>query len=362
MIQGRIIIYRVFDIGDDVEFEKIQKSFQLENAPQRFRLATSSRAMIINNAPLALQIEESQLDVLGTPLRVEVSAKVWHFGALSISLHLHIPEDFTWDQLVDASVFLETDPRLQQKAESYCKQIIQKFDPSRIDKMSWETFEDYMLFFFRNLPGAEENAAHVFQKYNVPALILSQKTEKLSDQVKKNIIESSTQFAQNDLAVLNWDSAMVIEPSGSFDIPDVIEFALCQQLEMRYYDDLLDDKLASLYNALQNRQWSLWENTAEKLSKEAAQRYLEVSETIENVENSLKVVGDFYYAQIFRTALHRFRFNDWKASVDNKLDNLATISNLLTRNINERRSHLLEIVIIILIAIEVVPFVYNLIK
>jgi hypothetical protein len=352
----------VFDIGDDVALEKIQKSFQFENAPQRFRLSTSSRAMIINNAPLALQIEESTLELLGESLRMEVSAKVWHFGALSISLHLHIPENYRWDQLVDASVFLETDLRLHQRAESYCKQIIQKFDASRIQKMNWETYEDYMLFFFKHLPGAEENAAHVFNKYDVPALILSQKNGNLSDQVKKNIFESSTQFAQNDLAVLNWDSAMVIEPSGSFDIPDVIEFALCQQLEMRYYDDLLDDKLASLYTALENKQWSLWENTAEKLSKEASQRYLEVSETIENVENSLKVVGDFYYAQIFRTALHRFRFNDWKASVDNKLENLATISNLLTRKINERRSHLLEIVIIVLIAIEVVPFLYGLIK
>lgn len=357
-----MIIYRVFDIGQDVNLEEVQKKYQAQKTPQRFRLSTSSRAMIINNAPLSLNLEESKYEFIGNQIGVEVAAKIWHFGALSISLQLQIPSDFSWEKLIELSVFLENDQRIQQIAIAQSKQILQSIDPSRLAGMNWETFEDYNLYFFKHLEGAEENALGIFQKFDVAGLVLSQQSEKLSDQVKKAIHDSAMQFAQNDLAILNWDSALIIEPSGSMDIPDVIEFALCQLLEMRYYDDLLDDKLASLYTALDNRQWSLWENTAERLSKDAARKYLEVSETIENVENSMKVVGDFYYSQIFRAALNRFRFNDWRDSVDNKLDNLATISNLLTRNINERRSHLLEIVIIVLIAIEVVPFIYGLIK
>ena len=71
----------------------------------------------------------------------------------------------------------------------------------------------------------------------------------------------------------------------------------------------------------------------------------------------LKIIGDFYLARIYRTASSRFRTKDWQASVDNKLNNLAEVSKLLHGEVSEKRSTLMEMVIIILIAVEVVPFI-----
>ncbi|MBX2988364.1 MAG: hypothetical protein KF802_10755 [Bdellovibrionaceae bacterium] len=355
-MNGKIFLYRVFDIGPDVNPEKVQNRFMSDVSAQRFKLAKSSRAMIINNAPLALTLEGGKFESLGLKLDYEVSAKIWHFGALSINIQMNIPSDLSWQKLIELGSFLENDKGMHDIAVQKTKQILASMDPVRSRVIDWETYEDYILYFFKSLPGTEVNAWAVFQNYDVYRLILSEQTEVLSEQVKKTIADGALQYGQNDLAVINWNSALIIEPSGLPDIPDVIEFSLCQLLEMRYYDDLLDTKLADLYNELGTKKRGVWETYAERLSREAAQRYLEISETVESVENSLKVVGDFYLAQIFRTASSRFRFNDWRDSVDQKLNNLAQISKILTSEVNERRNHILEIIIIILIAIEVVPY------
>jgi uncharacterized Rmd1/YagE family protein len=136
----------------------------------------------------------------------------------------------------------------------------------------------------------------------------------------------------------------------------VIEFALNQVLEMRYYDDLLDKKLSEIYSAIELKDMSIFSGKYNQLALEAGQKYIEIAEIVESVENSLKVIGDLYHSVIFRTASSKFRFSDWQSSIDNKLENLAEISKLLLDKINHRRSHILEIIVIILISLELIPF------
>lgn len=356
-MNGRILIYRVFDIGKDVNLEDVQSRFEASTSAQRFRLNRSSKAMIINNAPLSLSIESSKYDALGHPLNLEVTAKIWHFGALSLTLSFEIPENLTWDRLIALGNFLENDFNLHNLAKKRAEQILQGMGSERVSSVNWETYEDYIIYFFKRIDGCEKNAMQIFEMRDVFRLILSENNETLSEQTKKVILESTYQYSQDDLAVIDWNSALIVEPSGSLDIADVIEFALCQLLEMRYYDDILDERLSYLYSFLEKKPF--WTNPYSKLSKEAARFYLDISDTIESVENSMKVVGDFYLAKIFRAASQKLRFKDWRESVDQKLSNLAEVSSLFVTESNEKRNQLLEMIIIALIAIEVVPLFFK---
>lgn len=356
-MNGRILVYRVFDIGKDVNLEAAQGAF--ETTAQRFRLNRSSKAMIINNAPLSLFVESSKYDALGHPLDLEITAKIWHFGALSITLSIAIPENISWNRLVELGNFIENDLQLHNIAKSRAEQIVHGMGAERLSSIYWETYEDYICYFFKRIDGCEKNAMHIFDKYDVFRLILSENNEMLSDQIKKTILDSTFQYSQDDLAVIDWNSALIIEPSGSLDIPDVIEFSLCQLLEMRYYDDLLDEKLTSLYSSLEQKHFGIFQTNYIKLSRSSAKIYLEISDTVESVENSMKVVGDFYLAKIFRAASQRFRFADWRESVDQKLENLAQVSRLFVNEANEARNVLLEIIIIILIAVELIQTLFH---
>ena len=149
-----------------------------------------------------------------------------------------------------------------------------------------------------------------------------------------------------------WNSAIVYEPSRERDIVDVLEFALAHLLEVRYYDDVLDRRLSEVYDAVRLGRERLWRNPFSSIVREANTRYIEFSELMERIDNSLKVVGDFYLATIFRAAAKRFRIPDWQQSITRKMDLLARVSGLLQGETNVRRSLFLEIAILLLFVFE----------
>src|SRR5690606_20491580 len=158
--------------------------------------------------------------------------------------------------------------------------------------------------------------------------------------LKRSVLDNVHQYSRDDMVVVDWNSALVVEPSGSMDVPLVIEFALNQLLEMRYYDEILDQRLSTLYNEVVGKKKGLLSNKYSRLAEEAGQIYLEISEIVENVENSFKTVGDFYLATIFRASSQRFRFYDWQKSINEKLGNLAEVSKLLHSEVNESRNQM----------------------
>lgn len=356
-VSGQILVYRVFDIGPDFDLVKIEKHLSNLIATQRTKLTRPTRSLQIANAPLAFQMGQCRL--LSDQYQADIQIKIWPFGAISIIYCLSI-EDIEWVDLINLGTLLESDDSITDFAAEKARQVLKMIDAKREPELG--VIEDYMIYFFTSLPDCNDDAIKSLEKYDVPKLLMTENTAELSLSLQKMIKESVIQYNKNDLVAITWNSAIVIEPTGHLDVAEIIEFALCQVLEMRYYDYLLEKKLSALYDSLDDNSFNLFKNRSERLSKEAAKHYLEISETVENVENSLKVIGDFYLAQTFRTASQRFRFNDWRESVDQKLRNLADISQLMNNNVNAHRSHLLEVVIIVLIAIEVVPFLVGLLK
>ncbi len=362
--KGKILVYRVFDVGDEINLEAALQVLEQSKSPLRFKLKRESRAMVIKNAPLCLALGNWDYQFQGLKTQVESVGKLWHFGVFSICFVMTLPEDISWSQLIEYASHLENDTTLDQMAKQKTEELVTQISSVIKNRnVSSDFFEDYMVHFIQQVEGVEQ-PSELFDKANIDALILAETRDRdnLSLQVKSSLRENIFQYTVSDMAVIDWNSALVVEPSGSLDVPDVIEFALCQLLEMRYYDDVLDDLLNSLYNSVHNKKKSMLNNRYSSLAEEAGQKYLEISETIESVQNSMKVVGDFYLATIFRATLKRFRFGDWQASVDTKLENLLEVSKLLHGEVHEQRSLAMELVVIILIAICCIPIINSFIN
>jgi ribosomal protein L18E len=356
--KGKILIYRVFDIGEEINLSKLENLIQEKS--ERFKLnRDSKKAIIISDAPLGVSLGEEKIEIASQSYSFDVSAKVWTYGTLSITLQFSIPSSFSWSQLVELSQIFENASSIDQFAKNKAREFTQTATPAMKKTNEWDTYEDYVIYFVEKINGIE-NLKELKDSADIPALILAEPKEDLSDNIKKNVHEMTFQYSKNDMAVVDWNSALVIEPSGSMDLPDVIEFALTQLLEMRFYDDLLDQKLATLYSSIENKSSGILNDPYSKLAKEAGQTYIELSEIIETIENSFKVVGDFYLATIFRAASSRFRFNDWLNNINSKLGNLAEVSKVLQGEIHARRAQASEIIIIVLIAFELLPALFKL--
>ena len=360
--KGKILVYRVFDIGSEIDLEKVEALFEDKKLKERFKLDRKhNMSLIISSSPVSVQLGTVSLKIQDDMVPTELIAKVWHFGTVSLCFQIPIKEDTTWFELVKITNWIEQDPEIEEVANIKAKEFQNDIKYAIPVLNDWKINEDYVTYFIQELTGFDGSIANLKEKVDIPALILAEPKDMLSESIKKSILENSYQYFKDDLVVVDWNSALVIEPNGSMDVPLVIEFALNQLLELRYYDDILDQRLNTLYNEVVGRKKGLLSNKYSQLAEDAGQMYLEISEIIENVENSFKTVGDFYLATIFRATSKRFRFDDWKKSIDEKLGNLAEVSKLLHSEVNESRNQLMEMVIILLIAIEVIPFVFNLV-
>lgn len=357
--KGRILVYRVYDIGAEIDLDVVEALFEDKKFKERFKLERKNKSLIISRSPVSIHLGPVEFNLNDRRVVADLVAKVWHFGTLSLCFQIPIDEDTSWMRLVENAAWMEKDSAIDhlahQKAKEFQNDIIRAISNPTV----WTMNEDYVIYYIQEFNGLDAPASQLIERVDVPALILAETKEYLSDSMKKSILENRFQYSRDDLVVVDWNSALVVEPGGSMDVPLIIEFALNQLLEMRYYDDLLDQRLNTLYNEVVGKKRGLFSNKYSNLAEEAGQIYLEISEIVENVENSFKTVGDFYLATIFRASSQRFRFEDWQRSIDDKLSNLAEVSKLLHSEVNESRNQMMEIIIIALIAVEVVPLVWK---
>ena len=359
--KGKILVYRVFDIGSEIDLEKVEALFEDKKLKERFKLDRKhNMSLIISKSPVSVQLGAIDVKIMDIVQTCELVAKVWHFGTVSLCFQIPIFEGTTWPDLIKIASWMENDTALDEVAKIKAKEFQNDVKYAiPLTNTDWSMNEDYVTYFIQEFEGLKGSLEKLNEEINLAALILAEPNENLSEAIKKNTLENTYQYSRDDLVVVDWNSAIVVEPSGSMDVPLVIEFALNQLLEMRYYDDLLDERLNKLYNSVVGKKKGIFSKEYARFAEEAGQMYLEISEIVENVENSFKVVGDFYLAQIFRASSKRFRFDDWTKSINEKLGNLAEVSKLLHSEVNENRNQLMEMIVILLIGIEVIPLIWN---
>lgn len=357
--KGAILVYRLFDIAEEINIPQVEAILQDNRGPDRFKVPKYiDRAIQLKKPPVTFGLGEEVFTAQNRSFKADVIMKLRDFGTLSIIYQITIPPGTSWKDLIDIAQALEEGSEIDGLAKQQSREISKTILSALKKPTDWVGFEDYIVYFieeFENGFSAEEFK----NKADFTALMMAENQVKLSKDMKESSAETMYQYGENDLAIIEWNSAIVIEPSGSRDVPDILEFAITQLMEMRYYDDLLDAKLNGLYEEIQKKRHSLWVSKFDRLYEDASSRYIEFIEFLERVENSLKVVGDFYLAKIYRGASTQFRIKDWQDSVTRKMNILAQVSNLLQGEMNVRRSHLLEIIIVLLITYEIISAVFK---
>lgn len=351
--KGSILIYRIFDVAEEINIPAVKAILRDNRGPDQFKVPKYiDRAIEMKNPPVTFGLGEETIHIKDQEIKAEVLVKVRDFGVLSLVYQIPITPGTTWKQLVEFASWLEEGSEIDQLALQQSNEIASAIASTMTKPHRWSGFEDYIIYFFEEFEGGI-NAKQLIERADIPALLVAEDEIRLSESTRKALKENFFQYAENDLTMIEWNSAIVVEPSGSRDVPDILEFAVTQLMEMRFYDDLLDEKLKALYQDIEMRRSSIWTAKYERVYHEATSRYIEFIEFIERVENSLKVVGDFYLATIYRESTRRFRLSDWQSNVTRKMNILAQVSTLLQGEINSRRSNVLEFIIIVLIAYEI---------
>ena len=355
--KAHVFCYRLFDIAEEIDLDMAQSLLALD--ARRVHLTRpGAKYLLLPNPPLAVDMGRRTLSVASGPVVVEVVSRLFDHGSVSIRLRVPIEPGTHATALVPLAHELYDSPAV----DALALEVLESLRPGiaaalRSGGQVWDQSESYAVHFVERIQGSP-TAAEVLAWPELAPLLLGETREpKLSDRERSDVTAQHFSYGQHDLVVVDWNAAFVYEPTGSTDIPDILEICNAQLLEFRYYDNQLDQQLAGVGEALRRsrrRGFPLLGIADAPLARRVQLTLIEMSEALERVENSLKVIGDFYLAKIYEAALEQLRVDAWKASVQRKQQTLGDVYQWLKGEVDTARSLTLEVMIVVLIVVEVV--------
>jgi hypothetical protein len=357
---GHILALRLFDIAYAIDLAKAETLWARHAAGRaaRTRLsATAPKAMEFGVPPLTIELGPVVVVLEETPLTVVVTARLYEFGALTLALRVPA-SGLGWADFasrlnaVDEQVGMGSPATIWDENLAGLRLVLAE---ALIRPAPSNLAEDYLMGVvtaFDERPLASELLARLDL---VP--LLSGERRRLSDAARTDLLRSRFSYYEDDLVVLTWDRAFIYEPRGDSDVVDVLEVANAQLLEMRYYNDLLDDELPRMYDLVETARGGLNVLAARRYAGLARRLYTlvaEVTELTEKVDNALQVTEDVYLARIYAAALDLFRVRLVSAAVNRKLAIIRDTYAALYDEASSSRSELMELAIILLIVVEVV--------
>jgi hypothetical protein len=357
---GTVFVYRLFDVADAVDLAAAEAAVSAPKSRLRLEGAMSGSALEFPRPPLHLGLGAREVPLSSGGRRAEASAHVYDYGVVSILYRLPIAPGTRLADLVPLAeeLFVNPAPALDAEARREAQELVRVLGPALERPHAWEGLESYQVFFVRRFDEGPVPALDLLSHEPVPELLLGETSAvALSPAERQEVLSHHLSYLEDDVAVIHWNSALVVEPSGVEDIPDLLEFATAHLLELRYYDALLDRELHRIYDEIEaggSPVANIFTRRYRRLQRETAALLLELSEMIERLENAVKIVGDFYLARLYLSAVRRFRLPAWQDSVLRKQKLVADVNDLIGDAADTSRSELLEMAIIALIVFEIV--------
>jgi hypothetical protein len=356
---GEVLVYRLFDVADAVDLQQAEVAAAAPKSRLRLSGVQSATAIEFPRPPLYVGLGKRSLPLATGPREAELNARVFDYGVVSICYRLRIDPGTPLGELVPLAeeLFVEPSRALDAEARREAESITAALAASLERPHSWEGLESYQVFLVRRFEGGPLDAADLLEGAPIPELVLGETSPTpLSATERQEVLAQHYSYLADDLAVVHWNCAFVSEPSGVEDIPDLLELATAQLLELRYYDALLDRELHRIYDEIETRGRSLLNILTpryRRLQRRTAALLLELSEMTERLENAVKIVGDLYLARLYQGAVRRFRLPAWQETVLRKQRLVAEVNQLIGGVADTSRSEWLEIAVILLIAFEI---------
>ncbi len=356
---GSIRMFFLFDVADSIDLARLRTVGGAGLAPADIPLRphASTAYLQFPVPPLAARLPDA--DVAG--LRGTVRVKLFDYGV--ISLRLSFPVAGTWQELFDLSERIHKGESVAAYARATAERIVEELGEA-LDDPRTALIEDYLVIDVERF-AVPIDAETLLRDHpaQLAGLLLGERASLAKQEVDESL---RVRFSYNadDLTVVQWDTAFIYDRRESSDaIQDILEFANSQLLELRTYDTLLDGELDAIYK-LQPGQRARSLLGRREADQAATVRYLivDVLELIDRSSNALKVVGDAYYARIYRAAAARLGLADWQRQIDSKLVSVGDMYRFFVDQSRARRDEFMELIVIALIALELIVGIATLVR
>ena len=283
--------------------------------------------------------------------QARVHVKYYDYGVLSVLFDF--PFAGEWADLIALSGRWISGTDLPSRAEEIAKEKVERARPALEKPYPKWLSEDYFIFFMRDIRGNPTAAQLLSSCGPQIAQVVRGENAILSDDERREVLQSGMSYYPNDLAVLGWNAAFVYDSAaGSETTMQLLEYANSQLLEFRHYDELLTRELARVYDSLGKNTTLIgrW-----RLPREASRLQtflLDVTELTERVDNAIKFLSDMFSARLYHLAASKVGVPDYKSLVKEKLRTSEDLYRFLIDEFHQSRTFWLELMVVLILLIE----------
>jgi len=344
----------IYDIGLSVDLDAAERRIRAATHREFIRRKHKApRYFQFQTPPLRATVQADRITVAGYATEPAIDFIIYDFGAVTVVYRLPLCGPLADIHRLGLELY-DNEPLLAD-AQRRVEQLLDVIAPDIAKAHQPDVIEDYLIFQFAATTPPLDMPQAAGPHAQPLAQLLRAEAEPLSAQEIEDSLACRIAYGASDLIVIDWNAALLVGPEMD-DVWAVLEFANVELLEMRFLDDQLDAALAEAYLQFSHRRWPRWWSLRPQRNvlERVARLQLDSAILFEEVNNTLKLLGDPYLARVYRLAAQRLHLAEWDASILRKLNTVESIYAKLADQQNALRMEILEWIIIILIALSMV--------
>lgn len=250
-------------------------------------------------------------------------------GGIAIEVHIQIIDDLVW--LYDCHYTLPVQEKqklilknhdIQEEIKTYIHASLHLTKPM---------FEEYTVILIN------QHKIHptkfVEQHKEILAGLMRTFYDKTLDSEEiQNILSSRVHYSEKDLAVIDWNGAVIITDDGDFSSEiDHLKIGNYQLIRYRMIDNQLEEKLNSLQSIIAQKKSNMF-SREKKLLQDIIEQRLSIMLSLDKLDTSLLLIGDWYSSKLYKAIVDEFYLDTWRSIVQTKLENLKSLNETMSEN------------------------------
>jgi hypothetical protein len=352
-MKGEVIYLYAFDVANEISTARVQEVLSEKPFPFEIRMDRTLPKDMPLYKPLAIEPPPLAARLLGSPVRLLI--RIYDVGVVTVMMRAAFETSDLASLMPFHNPKLENGDLPANAAARLCAQVCEGIKNLMIGPTDFPAPEAYTVFCFTDLDGATDaNLWLGGKRREVAGLLTETPTEKLSEAQVTEVLRIQRSFENTDLAVIDWDAALVVDLNDYVDdVLYALELANLQLEEFRVMDSRLDKYLDHAYEDLERRPLPMF-GRANKMLRQLRRFRVDVAKLTDEVTHITKFFGDWHLARVYLGARDRFYLDQWRTSVEQRLAQLDKLYSVVHSEMNEQRMLWLEIIIVIFFAIDLV--------
>jgi len=351
---GHLFFFLAYDVGFDISLAQASELSEASESPGLAGLRPAPQHLQYRPKPLQVAAVPEEIRAGTSTFLLDATVKIFDFGALSVVLCLPV-RDMPWEEYVRTAFLLSAEGGIGEAGRRIAFRLFERIRPAVTRPEFADIVEDYSVWhigeFVPEMPGSQV-LARLSQDI---ARLLTMEQGTFSAEAVTGLLRNPIRYFENDLILAEWDAAFAYDRRFQ-DTIDVLEFLNVQLLELRFFDRVLHAAIDEMGEELHKprKLRSLLHDPYEKPLRRLSEIKMDVSMVRERITNALKIAGDAYLARVYDEARRKVGTDKWEHTIRDQLKTLEDIYTVLNNRAAAARAETLELIIILLIALEII--------